>query len=166
MFKSFLSAAVLAGLLLPQGAVAEDRYTDPKALVEAIYAGYVPGAAKGDPTIYYSDQLKALAEEAAHHAVLVSDAAMAGQGFAPTLTFNPFLPDDNALLFDLVIGEPMIRNDRALVSVSYHNFDALNLLSIALVRVGDVWKVADVASLGAETPWLLSWALTSDPYAN
>lgn len=89
---------------------------------------------------------------------------MSGSVFKPVQVFNPFLPDDNALLFDLNIGEPVEMDNRAVVTVRYHNFDAPRLLSISLIKDGDDWKVDDVASLG-EQPWLLSWALMNDPYA-
>ena len=68
-----------------------------------------------------------------------------------------------ALLFDVAIGEPAILDDRAVVNVSYHNFDQPRLLSIAMVREDGGWRVDDVASMGNEDHWLLSWALTYDP---
>ena len=50
-----------------------------------------------------------------------------------------------------------------MINVSYHNFDQPRLLSIAMVREGDGWKVDDVTSMGKEEHGLLSWALTYDP---
>ena len=34
-----------------------------------------------------------------------------------------------------------------------------------LVEEDGTWKVDDVASMGSDVPWLLSWALAADPYA-
>ena len=67
---------------------------------------------------------------------------------------------------DVAVGEPTIIGDRAVINVSYHNFDHPRLLTIAMVRENGGWKVDNVASLGNELHWLLSWALTSDPLAN
>ena len=52
---------------------------------------------------------------------------------------------------------------RAIVDVSYKNFDHPSVLTISLVRNPEGWKVDDVASLGADDHWLLSWLLTYDP---
>ena len=156
----WVGLALVAGL----GTASAEDYTDPGALVSAIYATFQPGTPKGDPAVYYSARLKLISEEAAAGAIFASDAAMSGSQFTPDPVFNPFLPDDNALLFDLAIGTPQLLDDRAIVSVSFHNFDQPHLLALSLIREGGVWKVDDVASLGSETPWLLSWALTLDPY--
>lgn len=159
-----LALVVLAAASLPVASYAQETFSDPKALVTAIFSAYQPGSPKGDPTIYYSKRLKTISEQALEDKVFTSDAAMSGSVFKPVQVFNPFLPDDNALLFDLNIGEPVEMDNRAVVTVRYHNFDAPRLLSISLIKDGDDWKVDDVASLG-EQPWLLSWALMNDPYA-
>jgi len=163
MKKLSLACLLLAAALAP--ARAADAHADPKELVGAIYAAFQPGAPKGDPSVHYSSRLLAIAEDAQDGSVYASDAAMAGEVFAPRVAFNPFLPDESALLFDLSIGEPVVIDDRALVGVSYHNFDAPHLLTVSLVREDGEWKVDDVASFAGEAPWLLSWALAMDPYA-
>lgn len=161
-----LAIGVLAmGLLLPMTAgQAADTFSDPKALVTAIFANYGPGQSAGDPTIYYSPRLKLLFDQAVENKVFSNDQAMAGEEFTPAAVFNPFLPDASALLFDLSIGEPTTLDDRSVINVSYHNFDHPRLLSIAMVRQDGNWLVDDVASMGNEDHWLLSWALTADPY--
>ncbi|WP_156464144.1 hypothetical protein [Devosia sp. Leaf420] len=150
---------------MAQSAMAEETYADPKALVQAIYDGYKPGAAKGDPTVHYSERLKGIAQLAADTGTGATPALSSELEPVADPNFNPFLPDDNALLFDLVISEPMRLDDRAVVTVTYHNFDQPRLLSVSLVEESGIWKVDDVASLGSEVPWLLSWALAADPYA-
>jgi len=152
----------LAGLLGGPAWGAE-RYDDPKALVSAIYAEYQPGAHASAPNSFYSQRLQALYEQAVENNVFADEAAVSGEAFVATQIFNPFMPDVSALLFDLSIGEPTISGDRAMVNVSYHNFDQLRLLSIAAVREADGWKVDDVAAMGSDEHWLLSWALTYDP---
>ena len=142
---------------------AAETYTDPKALVAAIYADYGPGKTAPDPVQFYSTRLKAVFAQAEENAVFADDAAQHGTPSAQQVRFNPFVPDDNALIYDLAIGEPTLLNDRAIIPVSYHNFDQPRLLSIALVREGDAWTVDDVAALSGDQTWLLSWALTYDP---
>lgn len=153
----------IAAILIASPAQAAETYSDPKALVTAIFDQYRPGQTADNPTVYYSARLKAIYDQSVENAVFASDAAMTGAEFTPAPEFNPFLPDVSALLFDLVIGEPAIVDDRAVVNVSYHNFDQPRLVSIAMVREDGAWTVDDVASMGREDHWLLSWALTYDP---
>lgn len=158
-----LILALVAAAVVVAPAMAAETYSDPKALVTAIYDDYQPGKLAGDPTVFYSTRLKGIFEQSVENKVFASDAAMTGSEFKPEPVFNPFLPDVSALLFDVVIGEPAIIDDRAVINVSYHNFDQPRLVTIAMVREDGNWKVDDVASLGREDHWLLSWALTYDP---
>lgn len=153
----------LTGLALSGPAMAEERYSDPKALVSAIYAEYQPGASASAPNSFYSQRLQGLFEQAIENKVFADDAAVSGAPFVAAQMFNPFLPDESALLFDLAIGEATTNGDRAIVNVSYHNFDHPRLLAISAVREDGGWKVDDVAALGPDEHWLLSWALTYDP---
>lgn len=150
-------------LMLAPAANAAEIFSNPKELVAAIYDDYNLGRTVADPSVYYSTRLRAVFDQAIENDVFASDAAMSGAEFKLNAVFNPFLPDINALLFDVAIGEPAILDDRAVVNVSYHNFDQPRLLSIAMVREDGGWRVDDVASMGNEDHWLLSWALTYDP---
>lgn len=154
---------VAAALMLPAAANAAEIFSEPRELVAAIYDDYNLGRTVADPSVYYSVRLKAIFDQAIENDIFASDAAMGGSEFTLEAAFNPFLPDVNALLFDVAIGEPSVIDDRAVINVSYHNFDQPRLLSIAMIREGDGWRVDDVASMGNEDHWLLSWALTYDP---
>ena len=160
MMRMILAAGLLAAMLTPGFA---EEFSDPKALATAIYDDYHLGRTVADPSVYYSTRLKAIFDQAIENDVFASDAAMSGSEFTIDAVFNPFLPDLNALLFDVTIGEPAVLDDRALVTISYHNFDQPRLLTIAMIKEGDGWKVDDVSSMGNEDHWLLSWALTYDP---
>ncbi|MGV3575702.1 MAG: hypothetical protein ACO1O4_11290 [Devosia sp.] len=162
MKSAILALVLLAMPLAP--VLAAETYSDPKALVQAIYDDYRPGALQGDPTVHYSARLKGIAQLAEENSNFTKTA---GSDLDPVAepTFNPFLPDASALLFDLNIGEPARLGDRAMVTVTYHNFDQPRLLAISLVEEEGSWKVDDVASMGSDVPWLLSWALAADPYA-
>ncbi|MGV8855387.1 MAG: hypothetical protein ACOH2L_12145 [Devosia sp.] len=161
--RHFQVMAALAGLAICGPALAAETFDDPKALVTAIYAGYQPGAMAKAPTAFYSHKLQAVFDQAVENKVFTNDAAVKGGTFAPAQIFNPFMPDASALLFDVSVSEPMISGDHAVVNVSYHNFDQPRLLTIAAVREDGGWKVDDVAALGRDDHWLLSWALTFDP---
>lgn len=162
MRHAILSLLIILVPMAPT--IAAETYSDPKALVQAIYDGYKPGAARNDPTVHYSERLKGVAQLARENAQLTPTR---GSELEPVADpgFNPFVPDDNALLFDLAISEPVKLDGRAVITVTYHNFDQPRLLSVSLVDENGSWKVDDVASLGSDVPWLLSWALAADPYA-
>lgn len=146
-------AALLAFWVLPAFA-----YDNPRSLVDAIYAPYTTlGAARDqDPAQYYSERLRGLVS---------ANAAAQGDNPAPILDFNPFIGAKEAMLRDLTIGEPILNADKAMVTVSFHNFAHASLLALSLVRDADGWKVDDIASLGEGENWLLSWLLQYDPFA-
>ncbi|GLQ53468.1 hypothetical protein [Devosia nitrariae] len=159
---------LVAVFILLIGAIpaqATETFDDPEALVEAIYDSYKPGAKPEIPESYYSSRLLVLmadqreTAQAALFAPVSDEAALAGE------PVDPFVSDRNVLIANLAIGEPVILGDRAMVSVSYHNFDQPRLLAVALIREGAGWVVDDVASMGADEHWLLSWALTYDVFS-
>ncbi|MEO6014936.1 MAG: hypothetical protein ABIQ30_15300 [Devosia sp.] len=157
-------AALAALLAAPAWA-----YDDPKALVDAIYVPYqTPGvAAAQDPAQYYSERLRGLISG---HAAKATEELLSGEAppdtgpIAPGLSFNPFIDAQHSLLMDLAIGQPVILKNKAIVTVSFNNFDHATLLSLSLVKDPDGWKVDDVASLGEGENWLLSWLLQYDPF--
>ena len=143
---------------------AAQAYDDPKALLMAIYGPYQSGQKHESLDPFYSNRLKGLFIDHANR--VTADAAYVepGTDAVPDRAFNPFLDADNALLLDVVIGEPAILGDNALATVSFHNFDHPSLLSIAMVKEDGGWKVDDVTSTGSGENWLLSWLLTYDPW--
>ena len=161
--RFFRVFAFLAALVLPASA---NAYDDPKALVTAIYAPYLSGQQQQDDlNPFYSARLKQLFAEHAGQATASQMMASAGQAEAAAgIGFNPFIDADNALLLDLVIGEPAIIGEQALLTVSFHNFDHPSLLTLSMVREADGWKVDDVSSMGAGEHWMLSWLLQYDPW--
>ena len=148
----------LIAMLMTLWALPALGYDDPKSLVDAIYAPYTTlGAAKDqDPAQYYSERLRGLVS---------INAAAEGDNAAPTLDFNPFIGAQQALLRDLVIGVPVVNANKAIVTVSFGNFDHSSLLALSLVQEANGWKVDDIASLGEGQNWLLSWLLQYDPFA-
>ena len=155
-------AGVLLGLGLA-GSAHAGEFDDPKALLTSLFAPYTHGQKPADLEQYYTDWLKA---EFAQH---MQKAEIGGVGMPPDpklaqqADFDPFVSDKHYLLMDLAIGDPVIQGDRALVMVSYKNFDQPRELSVSLRQGPDGWKVDDVASMGPGPHWLLSWLLTYDP---
>ena len=152
---------VLLFALLPAAA---NAFETPKALLTAIYEPYQAGKKHESLDPFYSNRLKGLFID---HGNRVTDDVMAlapETDAVPDRAFNPFLDSDNALLLDVVIGEPVVLGDNALATVSFHNFDHPSLLSIAMVKESDGWRVDDVTSTGAGENWMLSWLLTYDPW--
>lgn len=161
-FSIILTFIAALAMATPAGA-----YDTPKDLVSAIYAPYLSGGQQADLQQFYSTALKQ--HFADYSERLAATEATAGRepadGSSSVLDFNPFIDAQHALLLDLVIGEPAIVGERAVLTVSFHNFDQPSLLSIAVVKEADGWKVDDVSSMGEGEHWMLSWLLLYDPWS-
>ena len=159
MRRAIIALLLCCGLVLPAAA-----FDDPKALLEAVYAGYTAGGNRTEPDTYFSARLKGL-----YAANVERQALDAEQGIAvdpnapPVLEFDPFIEGSHALISEVQIGQPVVTGGRAVATVSFANFDHRATLAISLVREGDGWKVDDIASLSGEN-WLLSWLLQYDPF--
>lgn len=157
---------LIIGVLLALALVgATQAYDDPKALLDAIYAPYTAGQTPGDREQYYSARLKGLYVANLERQAIDSKSGDVVDPNAPGLLgFDPFIEGDHALLLDLSIGAPVVQGDRALATVTFHNFDHTSLLAITMKREQDGWKVDDIASMGSDQNWLLSWLLQYDPF--
>lgn len=152
---------IIICLLLPGAAQA---FETPRALLDAIYQPYQAGRAHESLDPFYSNRLKGLFIDHANRST--GDVASLDTSIdaSPDRSFNPFLDADNALLLDVQIGEPVILGDNAIATVSFHNFDHPSLLSVAMVKQADGWKIDDVTSTGLGQNWMLSWLLLYDPW--
>jgi hypothetical protein len=157
---------LIIGLLLALGLTgAAGAFDDPRALLEAIYAPYTAGRTPGDREQYYSARLKGLYAANLERQSLDAKTGTEVDPNAPDLVgFDPFIEGDHALLLNLSIGTPVVQGERALATVTFHNFDHTSLLAITMKREPDGWKVDDIASMGSEQNWLLSWLLQYDPF--
>jgi hypothetical protein len=144
---------------------ASSAYDSPKSLVEAIYQPYTSGQKHDGLEKFYSMRLKDLYASNLERQTVDQEGAAVDPDAPDMLSFDPFIEGQNSLLLDLVIGEPVMVGDRAISTVSFHNFDHMSLISVAMVREADGWKVDDVASMGGSQNWLLSWLLQYDPFA-
>ena len=156
----FLAAALAAMALGPAYAAS---YDDPKALVTALYEPYTHGDQPTDLPDFYTDGLKAMF---AKHQQLsqITGVGLPAKPVSPSDDeFDPFVNAKHYLMLDLTISDAVVNGDHAVVGVSYKNFDHPTVLSVSLSKSPDGWKVDDIASLGADQHWLLSWLLTYDP---
>lgn len=157
---------IIASLLLILGFTgAAVAYDDPKALVDAIYQPYAAGQKHDGLEQFYSSRLKDLYAANLERQAVDQKGAAVDPDAPAMLAFDPFIEGQNSLLLDLVVGEPVMNGDRAVVTVSFHNFDHMSLISLSLVKEADGWKVDDVASLAGSQNWLLSWLLQYDPFS-
>lgn len=154
-------ASVLLVIGLGGAAMAHDS---PKGLVEAIYQPYQAGSKHTGLEQFYSVRLRELYAANLERQSVDAIGASLDPDAPDMLNFDPFIEGQNALLLDLVIGEPVVNGDRAVASVSFHNFDHRSLITIAMVREADGWKVDDVSSMDGSENWLLSWLLQYDPF--
>jgi hypothetical protein len=145
----FKPVVLMIFLLSPMSAAL--AYDNPKALVEAIYRPYIERTTPKPVATYYSESLRQLS--------LARSQRDGGE-----INFDPFVNGKSSLLFNLQIGEPLTLGDRALINVSFHNFDHPTVLTLALIEETRGWKVDDIASMGVERHWLLSWLLAFDPF--
>lgn len=156
--------AFIALLLLGSSVLPASAFDEPKALLEAVYAGYQAGGNRATPETYYSARLKGLyAANLERQALDAEKGVSVDPNAPPVLDFDPFIEGNQALIAEFQIGQPVVTGSRAVATVSFANFDHRATLAVAMVREGDGWKVDDIASLSGEN-WLLSWLLQYDPF--
>lgn len=123
---------VLALLATP--AFAQD-FSDPKALVEALYAGYLPpNEFPPDMSALQSKRLNDLFEADSKEA----------NGEIGRIDFDPFINGQDYDVSKVEVGEPAYAAGKALVRVNVVNFGKPDEFGILLVKEGDAWKVDDV----------------------
>jgi len=79
-------------------------------------------------------------------------------------SFNPFINGESGTPQNLAVSEPVIQGETAVALVSFTNADKPTVLTISMVRDEGMWKIEDVASVGAGEKWLYSWLLQYDPF--
>ena len=132
--------------------------------MSAVYAPYARGVQPDNLDSFYSDGLRSLFAKYRQQSEYGN-----GIGSGPDVAaakepdFDPFVDAKHYLMLDLTIGDPVINGDHAMVAVSYKNFDHPSSLMLSLLHTSEGWKIDDVASMGADQHWLLSWLLEYDP---
>lgn len=127
-----LAFLVLALLTTP--ALAQD-FSDPRALLEALYAGYGPAYDyPPDQAPLRSERLNALYDRDLQQA----------NGELGRIDFDPFVNGQDYAITGLEIGEPYLAGGKAVVRVSFENFGTPNELGVLLVQEDGGWRIDDV----------------------
>jgi hypothetical protein len=134
-----LLAAFAAIVMLGQPALAQS-FADPRALLEALYAGYMPpNEYPPDESPLQSARLNGLFEKDRDEA----------NGDIGRIDFAPYINGQDYEITNLVIGEPYYAGGKATVKVTFENFARPQELGFLLVEE-DGWKIDDVWGGSAE----------------
>lgn len=126
--------AVLSVLLAFTAPAFAQSYDSPKALLEALYAGYMPpNEFPPDQSPLQSERLNGLFEKDQQEA----------NGEIGRIDFDAYVNGQDYQITDLVIGEPLIAGGKAAVKVTFANMGTPQELGYLLVNE-DGWKVDDV----------------------
>ncbi len=139
-------------LVLPAGAV---DFSSPRAVVEEAYRPYVSGEdfdwSKYDQSAVLSEGLKAL---------YAKDAEEAGDEIG-RIDFDPLINGQDYDVKKLSIGEPQMQGDKAVVEVTFENFERPETIHISLVKEAGGYRIDNVTSLDPEYPYDLREILES-----
>jgi len=134
----------------------------PRALLDSIYQPLQSGV-QINLEEHYTDHLQALVAYNLEANALDTSGARIDPGAPQIVAFNPFLNGPETPVDALYVSEPIIQGDTAVALVSFERASQPTILTVSMVRDG-VWKVDDIASVGAGEKWLYSWLLQYDPY--
>ncbi len=134
----------------------------PRALLDAIYEPLQSGQ-QVNLEDYYTDHLMDLVAYNLQVNVVDTSGAQIEPGAPGIVAFNPFLNGPESPVEALAVSEPVVQGDTAVALVSFERAGQPTILAVSMV-LDAVWKVDDVASVGAGEKWLYSWLLQYDPY--
>ena len=134
----------------------------PRALLDAIYQPLQSGA-RVNLEEHYTDHLQQLVAYNLEANVVDASGARIDPGAPQIVAFNPFLSGPETPVDALFVSEPIVQGDTAVALVSFERAGQPTVLTVSMQR-DEVWKVDDVASVGAGEKWLYSWLLQYDPF--
>lgn len=112
-----------------------ETYSTPRALIEALYAGYLsPNDFPPSQRDLQSDRLNALFDK---------DAEEAGEDMG-RLGFDVYVNAQDYEIGKLVIDEPYLLGGKAAVHVTFENFGTPQNLGFLLVNENGGWKIDNV----------------------
>lgn len=141
------SAFAVLALVAP---VAAQDFTDPRAVVEALYAPYFQPYDSFD----YAKLDAAPLQSAGLNALFARDREEAGEGIG-RIDFDPYVNGQDFELTDLVVAEPAYAGGRAVVGVTFLNFGQKQDMGYLLVEEGGAWKIDDMWAAGEEFSYSL-----------
>lgn len=153
--RVIVAAMLLCLALLPGAVQAQPEFDDPVALIQYTYAPYGNGDFPDEMTELFSPTLTQLWNDMVERSAEL-----------PLIDFDPFINAQDYDITGLVIDDPVIGADQAVVAVSFLNFGEPQDMRFTLVRRVDGWKIDDIETVGGEFPWRLSELLAADPLLN
>lgn len=148
-----LAAVALLASLAPAFAV---DFTSPAAVVEALYEPYFQPYESFDYQLLDATPL----QSAGLKALFEKDREEAGEGIG-RIDFDPYVNGQDFELTDLVVAEPVYVAGRAVVAVSFANFEQPRDMGFILVKEGETWKIDDMWAADAEHSYNLRDILTA-----
>jgi hypothetical protein len=155
--RAALVVLSLLAAMLPTAAQAQRVFAEPADLIEYVYAPYLAGEYLENWEEVFSPTL----------AQLFADMEAKSQELGePILDADPFINGQDYEISELLIADPAIEGDRAIVDVSFLNFGQPSDLRYTLVRRAEGWKIDDIESMRPGEEWRLSELLAFDPLLN
>lgn len=143
--RLMLAAVALAASLTPALAV---DFTSPRAVVEALYEPYF------QPYESFNYQLlDATPLQSAGLNALFERDRKESEGGIGRIDFDPYVNGQDFQLTDLVVGEPVYVGGRAVVGVTFKNFEQPQDMGYLLVNEGGDWKIDDMWAGKSEYPY-------------
>lgn len=136
----FATAALFATTTL---ASAAEPYADPVALLTALYEGYAP-------THEFPDQDAIDAMQSARLNGLFEKDIKEANGDIGRIDFDPYINGQDYTITKLKIDPPLYAGGKAIVHVTFDNFDTPQDLGYALVKEEGGWKIDDVWASSAD----------------
>lgn len=145
--RRFVSAFAVLALVVPAGA---QDFSDPRAVVEALYAPYFQPADSFD----YARLDAAPLQSIGLNALFARDREEAGEGIG-RIDFDPYVNGQDFDLGNLAVGDPVYVGGRAVVGVTFQNFGQQQDMGYLLVDEGGDWKIDDMWADGEEFSYSL-----------
>lgn len=155
--RALMAILCLVTGLLAAPTQAAPVFEDAKGLVEYAYVPYESGQFPVDVTELFSPTLKQLWDAMAARSEAANE---------PIIDFDPYINAQDYELSELIVADPVVDGDRALVAVSFRNFGEAQEMRFTLVRRAEGWKIDDIEAVGGAYPWRLSELLAADPLLN
>ncbi len=134
---------------------------DPAELIAILYDNYLegPGVSAFEPSQraqYFSPRVLKLLDSLDRN----SDATKSG--IIGRLGFDPVLDGTDDNLDNLVLGEPQIVGNTALMRVSFTVEGKPSQIVYSFIKVNGQWRIDDIEHISDTAPWRLNNMLSSD----
>ncbi|HEV7275341.1 MAG TPA: hypothetical protein VGN80_03550 [Devosiaceae bacterium] len=143
---------LMVTLLLAPAAQAAPVFDDPSDLLEYAYQPYRDGNFPEDPYELWSPDLLE------RWALMVARTPDEEVG---AVDFDPMINAQDHDLAEVMIGTPLVLDDRAVVTARFVNFGVPQLMRFTLVRGEGGWRIEDIEALTPGRDWRLTEILSS-----